>query len=654
MFNKFPNSFLLFILITSSFTTLAQATKPNFVWLVSEDNSKHYLKLYDPQGATMPNVESLAKEGLIFNHAFSNAAVCSTARSTLALGSYTPRLAMNNHRPYKQAELPEGLKPISLFLKEAGYYTSNDVKTDFNFEDQDGIWNKSARKASWRDRKDGQPFFHMQTFTITHESQLQFPANDLENVPSQHDYKNITLPPIYPNTDLFKYTYARTLDNHLKADKQIGEVLNKLKQDKLMDDTFIFYFGDHGGVLPASKGYLFERGLHVPLIVYVPKNFRHLVHEDIRELKHTYVDGFVSFIDFAPTLMKLAGLEASDKQDGSAFLGKDIGLNELKARDTTLGYADRFDEKYDLVRSLRKGKYKYIRHYQPFNPDVLYNAYRFKNHALKQWRDLYQAGQLNPVQTTFFETKPVEALYDVENDPYETHNLATDKQYRAKLIQLRQELTSRLKAMPDLGFYPESWQVQHALAAPEKFASSNKTEIAKLIDIADLQLSEFSEVKDQLSKALTSDNQWHRYWALINLSWFGNDIKEYHPIIEKFLHFIGLNRFSQEIKTIAPIVQDIVENDPNLLNRARAVEYLAITGQLNANQSIEQLVTQSNNDIEALEMMNIATQLHDTKGTKFNFSVKPEWHADFKGDLTDKQQKNLHYWLTNRMNYLKQ
>ncbi|MDU0355641.1 sulfatase [Paraglaciecola aquimarina] len=384
-----------------------QVKRPNFVWLLTEDNSKHYLKLYDPQGATMPNVESLADEGLIFNHAFSNAAVCSTARSTLATGSYTPRLAMNYHRAYLPAELPYGLKPISQFLKDAGYYTSNDVKTDYNFAYDENIWSNSARKASWRDRKDGQPFFHMQTFHITHEGQLHFPKEDVKNVPTKHNPHNIELPPIYPNTELFKYTYARTLDNHLTADKQIGEVLDKLKQDNLMDDTFIFYFGDHGGMLPASKGYLYERGLHVPLVVYVPRNFRHLLHKDMRNLQHAYVDGFVSFIDFAPTLMKLAGLPASDKQDGVSFLGKDIGLEELKKRDTTIGYADRFDEKYDVVRSLRKGKYKYIRHYQPFNPDALYNSYRYKNQALREWSELYKENKLNSVQAAFLKDSPL-------------------------------------------------------------------------------------------------------------------------------------------------------------------------------------------------------------------------------------------------------
>ncbi|WP_158970844.1 sulfatase [Paraglaciecola sp. L3A3] len=618
-------------ILFSKFVHADTAKRPNFVWLLSEDNSKHYLKLYDPQGATMPNVESLANEGMIFNHAFSNAAVCSTARSTLATGSYTPRLAMDNHRPYLQAKLPEGLKPISLFLKDAGYYTSNDAKTDYNFLTPEKIWDKSAPRASWRERQTDQPFFHMQTFGITHEGQLHFPKEDVQNVPTQHNPHSIELPPIYPNTDLFKYTYARTLDNHLTADKQIGEVLKKLKEDDLMDDTFIFYFGDHGGVLPASKGYLFERGLHVPLVVYVPKNFRHLLHKDMRQLKRAYIDGFVSFIDFAPTLMKLAGLPASDKQDGQSFLGEDISLKELKKRDTTLGYADRFDEKYDVVRSLRKGKYKYIRHYQPFNPDVLYNAYRFKNQALKEWYDLYKAGELNPVQAAFFESKPVEALYDVEKDPFETKNLAADNTHKPTLLSLREELSSRLKSMPDLGFFPESWQVENALANSTKFAKNNQAEIAKLIDIADLQLQDFATVKNQLKTSLQSTNQWQRYWALISLS-----------------------RFNQDAIGFSSIVKHIMTSDSNLLNRARAAEYLAITDQISGKGILENLVEKSKNNVEALEIMNIATLLHDTKGTLFNFLMKTAWQQDYQGKLNKKQQKNLNYWFSNRINHLKQ
>ncbi|MGJ8681754.1 sulfatase-like hydrolase/transferase [Paraglaciecola sp.] len=628
---RFIFAVVLSAYLLSFFSYAEQIKRPNFVWLMSEDNSKHYLNLYDSQGAVMPNVRSLANQGLIFNNAFSNAAVCSTARSTLATGAYLPRLAMNNHRAYQSTHLPEGLKPISLLLKQAGYYTTNYSKTDYNFAEQQGIWDKSAPRATWRKRAPNQPFFHKQTFGITHESQLQFPVSDVDNVPTTHAYESINLPPIYPETDLFKYTYARTLDNHLKADKQIGEVLNQLKEDNLMDDTFIFYFGDHGGVLPASKGYLFERGLSVPLVVYIPKNFRHLVHQDMHQLKREYIDGFVSFVDFAPTLLKLAGLPEQAEQDGTAFLGQDISLKKLNERDTTFGYADRFDEKSDLVRSVREGKYKYIRHYQPFNPDSLFNAYRFKNQALKQWKNMFDAGQLNSVQASFFNSKPAEALYDIEKDPYETQNLAADKHYKNVRKKLRKKLTKQLKSLPDFGFYPESSQVAgNAMLDPTQFAQNNKGEIGKLIDIADLQLGKFSRVKRKVKAALKSEHPWQRYWGLIVMSSFKN-----------------------KAKSLSSIVKSIAGKDDNLLNRARAIEYLAITNQLDAKAPLEKLVAQSQSHMQAVDMLNIATLIHDIKGTTFDIPFRDAWNSGYPSSLTEKQIKNFHYWLNNRISYLK-
>ena len=186
-----------------------------------------------------------------------------------------------------------------------------------------------------------------------------------------------------------------------------------MEEDGLMDNTIIFYYGDHGGVLPRSKGYIYESGLHVPMVVYVPEKWKHLSPF----APGSRVDGFVRFIDLAPTVLHLAGIDIPEQIDGKPFLGKDLSVDDLTARNRVFSYADRFDEKYDLVRALRKGNYKYIRNYQPFNIDGLYNFYRYKMLAFQEWKSLYGSGELNSEQRHFFEARPPECLYDLEQGP---------------------------------------------------------------------------------------------------------------------------------------------------------------------------------------------------------------------------------------------
>ncbi len=612
---------------------LKTSKKPNFVWLVSEDNSHSFLNLYSEQGAKMPNVEALAKSGIVFNNAFSNAPVCSTARTTLATGAYAPRLGLNYHRRYTESALPDGLQPIAKYLKDAGYYTSNDVKTDFNFvlDEKNGMWSQSAKGADWRKRAKNQPFFHMQSWTTTHEKTLHFPASDVQNKPTMHDPKAIKLPPVYPDTETFRYTFARYLDNHVALDAEIGKVVDKLKEDGLLEDTFVFYFGDHGGVLPGTKGYAFERGLHVPLVVRIPENFRHLLDDRMQQIVNARIDGFVSFIDFAPTLAHLAGLPLSKQYDGKPFLGPKVGMTELDNRDTAIGYANRFDEKSDMVRTLRKGRFKYIRNFHPMNPDGLFNQYRFKQEGYKEWKKLFVEGKLNKAQAAFFESKSPEALYDIENDPYETKNLAELPKYKAIAAVLRDELTDTLKGMPDLGFYPEHWQELHAFDSPVVFGQKHKRKIERLIDIANLQLNSFKASEQELSAALSSSDMWERYWALISLSSFGTDASSFSGAVEKLL-----------------------KQEKNALIKARAIEFLALAADVNPTQPMTELIANTDNFLEILEILNIATMLHDVKGYSFDIPFRDEWKNPKKGQPNFFKERVEFQWMDARTKYLRQ
>lgn len=623
-----PALLIIYFFIHAFQSVNASQNKPNFLWLVSEDNAHIFSALYNKQGAKMPNVEALAQNGLIFNHAFSNAPVCSTARSTLATGAYAPKLGLNYHRRYSKSQLPDDLLTVSQMLSNIGYYTSNNAKNDFNFKTakQAPVWDESSNKASWRARQPGQPFFHMQTWSTTHEYQLHFPASAVNKKPTKHNPDNIKLPPIYPDTELFRYTYARYLDQHQLLDQQIGQLIAQLKADGELENTFIFYFGDHGGVTPGTKGYINDLGLHVPLVIRIPKNFKHLLHPQMQNLKKTRIDGFVNFVDFAPTLLKLAGSDTSKHQDGKAFLGKDISLTELNQRQSSFAYADRFDEKSDMARSLRIGKYKYVRYFQPFIPNALFNDYRYKQAAYQEWKTLYQQGKLNSVQAAFFKPKPAEALYNLEADPFETNNLADKAKFQPKLNELRSRLTEQLKDMPDLAFYPEYWLELNAFEQPIQFGIDHQTQIGRLIDIANTQLKPWAQAKTELLTAIHSSNRFERYWALISLSYFSSQAQ-------------------QAINPVKALLK--AENDPVI--KARAIEFLTLASNYNPSEQLTHIIKNTSNTLQVIEIMNIATLLHDRKGIAFDFPDKPYWNKN----ASSYQQKTVNYWTQKRVKYLK-
>lgn len=575
--------------------------RPNIVWIVSEDNSHHFLKLYSEGGAPMPNIEALAAHGLVFNHAFSQAPVCSVARSTLISGSFAPRIGAQYHRATQRVPMPDGQEMFPYYLRQAGYYTSNNAKEDYNLIKSDGVWDDSNGRASYRNRKAGQPFFHVQNFGTTHEGQLHFTTERMKTEATSLDPDTFTPFPYHPNTPTFRYTYAKYYDLHQRVDQQMGAFIQQLKDDGLLEDTFIFYYGDHGGVLPRSKGYIYESGLHVPLVVYVPENWQHLVPAETG----SRIDGFVQFMDFGPTVLHLAGVEVPEKMDGRPFLGAGISLEELEKRDVTFSYADRFDEKYDLVRAVRKGKFKYIRNYQPFNIDGLYNFYRYRMLAYQEWRELYEQGQLNATQRQFFEERAPEALYDLERDPHETNNLADDPFHRTQLLQLRGLLQQQLKSMPDLSFFPEPFFLEQGAENPVAFGRQHRRAIAALIDIADLSLLPFDRAQPGLQSALSSDDPWKRYWALIACSSFGAVAKPFYPM-----------------------ARELALSDDNRLVRVRAAEFLRLSDQTLPEPVLIDAVATAQGPTEANLILNTLAMLKDSKGNDFDFpetKIRPEW-----------------------------
>ncbi len=577
---------------------------PNFVWIISEDNSTHYMELFDPHGIATPEIAQMAGEGIRFTRAFSNAPVCSVARSTLISSCYSPRTGAQYHRRSQPVPLPQGVEMFPAYLKKAGYYTTNNSKEDYNYIKEKGVWDESSGEAHWSGREPGQPFFHKESHPVSHESRLHFNAGLMESYTPVMDPDSVHLFPVHPDTELFRFTSAYYLDRMLAVDSIVGRVLRQLEEEDLLESTFVFYFGDHGGVLPGSKGYLYETGLHVPLVVRIPKKFRHLV-----EMKRgESTDAFVSFVDFGPTLLELAGIEIPGGVDGIPFLGQhqESGMKQ----EVSYGYADRFDEKYDLVRTVRRGDMKYMRSYQPFNVDGLQNNYRYLCLAFQEWREMYLSGELNAVQAAFFEPREPEALYDLASDPYETRNLARDPAFAGQLREMRYLLEDWVRGMPDLSFYPENLLRREAFDNPVLFGEQHKNDIAELIDIANLELLPYEEARPGIEQALASDDPNILYWGLIVCSSFGTEASEFEPGAQKLC------------------------SHKDLLVRTRAAEFLGLSGLGNPVPVLEEALYESSDGVEALLILNSLVLLMDGP---YSYDFEPD-HEKLNPEVLQDQQ----------------
>lgn len=570
----------------------AQGNKlPNIVFLISEDNSTHFMDLWNEQGVPTPYIAGLAESGVVYEHAFSNSPVCSVARSTLITGTYAPRTGIHLHRKIKEAPMPEGLKMFPAYLRAAGYYTTNKAKKDYNAKEDPDVWDESSNHAGWENRSDNsQPFFHKETFMDSHESRLHFPDSLMDVYQPQDHSNEVSLFPMYPDTPTFRFTTAYHRDKIRGIDEWVGEVLEKLEKDGQLEDTFVFYFGDHGGVLPGSKGYLYETGLHIPLVVRIPEKYQHLIDQE----KGSKEGAFVSFMDFAPTVLHLAGIKIPEQMDGKPFLGKGLKA-DLANRDESIGYADRFDEKYEMVRSLRKGKWKYIRSFQPFYPDALHNNYRYQMLAFSEWRKLEKEGKLNEVQSRFFLSKPMEMLFNLEDDPFEINNLAEKEVWQGMLTQLRQQLNSYLLDFNDLGFLPEHLLVAEALDNPVAYGASFNPLLERIIEINDFLFLPENEAVERLVETLKTGGILEQFWAINTAAILGDT-----SLVPTLKTFLG---------------------DENYMLQWKAIECLGVLGKSDPMAPLVALINRVEDPVLTLQLLNSLVYFRDHSSYDFHIDV---------------------------------
>ena len=437
---------------------VAEPPPPNILWIVAEDHGPHHGSYGDAYAVT-PNLDRLAAEGARFTRAFAVTPVCAPARSAIITGMYPT--SIGSHHMRSTAVPPPHVKGFTERLRAAGYFTTNNAKTDYNFspwlpaetrravrEAPLGLWDQNGEDAHWRNRAPGQPFFSVFNLGASHEGQVRMPDERFAErtahlaPEARHDPAAAPLPPYYPDTPAARRDIARYYDLVSVMDAQAGEILAALEADGLAGDTVVFFYGDHGWGLPRGKRWVYDSGLRVPVLVRWPG----------RIAPGTVREDLVSFIDFAPTLLALAGTPVPAHMQGRVFLGDDAAPEPEHLFFTR----DRMDETYDRIRAVRDHRYKYIRNFAPELPYAQPIAYMDLMPTMQAWRGLAAVGRLEGPQRQFMAaTKPAEELYDTEADPHEVANLA-DSAHAERLARMRAALDEWIATTGDLGEIPET------------------------------------------------------------------------------------------------------------------------------------------------------------------------------------------------------
>lgn len=491
----------------SAVSCAAPETRPNILWLTAEDIGPE-LGCYGDAYADTPNLDKLAARSLRYTHAWSNAPVCAPARTTIISGCYPTSLGGENMRSV--VPLSPSLKMYPALLREAGYYVSNNSKKDYNLEEPVEVWNDSSKRAHWRRRRAGQPFFSVFNFTITHESRIRTRPHT-----AVHDPRHAPVPAYHPDTPEVREDWAQYYDNITTMDGQVAELLAQLEEDRLSDDTIIFFFGDHGSGMPRSKRWPYNSGLHVAMLLHIPEKYRHLAPPEYKSGGAS--DRLISFVDLAPTLMSLAGVTPPSWMQGNAF----AGANTAKEPLYQFGFRGRMDERYDLVRTCSDGRYVYLRQFMPQKIYGQHIAYMFETPTTRIWKKLYDEGRLKPPMTQFWETKPFEELYDLETDRWEVKNLAQSPEHQEKLKELRAATIDWMKEVHDVGILPEDELHRRSEGStPYDMARNEASYPMERVLEAALSASEGygTGTQPSLRSALLRDpDSAVRYWAILGI-----------------------------------------------------------------------------------------------------------------------------------------
>lgn len=495
---------IIFTLLMVSCTKKKEPTPPNVLWITAEDISPAF-GCYGDDYARTPNIDQLAADGVVFTNAYATAPICAPARSCLITGVYATSMGTQHLR--SEIEIPDFLKTIPEHLRANGYYCTNNSKTDYNF-DPSGRWDENSNEAHWKNRPDGQPFFSVFNYGITHEgSGNSYDDKHTKGLDQHHDPSEAEVPPYFPETGEFRNIWARYYDLITAFDKQIGRHISELKEAGVLENTIVFVFSDHGYGLPRYKRWLYNTGLQVPLVLHVPDKYKE--HFNVSPGINNQM---LSFVDLAPTVLKLAGIEKPDYMQGQPILS--LGND----KEYIYGARSRADDVYDVSRAIVDDRYIYIRNYMPHLPYVQQAVIFSENkRSFAELLRLKDEGNLNPEAQQFWQPKPVEELYDLNTDPYELNNLAESAEYVGKLNEMRNLLRTKVLETRDIGFLHESEYMRRAKTfTPYEYAQSEAYQIEEIFETAEMVGEEDIQTETLLTR-LENDDSGVRYWAVMAL-----------------------------------------------------------------------------------------------------------------------------------------
>ncbi len=472
-------SVLIFSLFLGFSPIRAQHDRPNILWLTCEDISPT-LSMYGDSTAHTPNLDRLAAEGLVFDNVYTVVAVCAPSRSAIITGMYPTSIGTMHMRtahdvvswgkrdysgesmavdingdkvPLYAAVIPPYVKCFPEYLRESGYYCTNNAKTDYQFAAPVTAWDENGNHAEWSHAPAGKPFFSVYNHGVTHESRIWLRRNKPQTVSPAV----VPLPSYYPDDPIVRTDVARNYSNIEVLDQQIGEKIEALKKAGLYDKTIIFFFSDHGGPLPRGKRLHYDSGLRVPFIVRIPERYKKKYGVDPSWIKNGRVDALISFVDLAPTVLSIAGVKIPEYMQGRAFMGPQ---RAKEPRKYIFASGDRFDEYSDRMRVVRDHRYLYVRNYHPELPAYKDIAYRKNIPMMNDLLYLHRMGRLNRAQDYWFRMfKAPEELYDCLKDPENLHNIIDDTLYADKVKELRRALDNWLGRVGDMGAIPEKEMV---------------------------------------------------------------------------------------------------------------------------------------------------------------------------------------------------
>ncbi|WP_200976318.1 sulfatase [Echinicola sp. 20G] len=564
---------------------------PNIIWLTSEDNSP-FAGCYGDQFATTPNMDHLASEGFLYTHAYANAPVCAPARNTIITGVY----ANSGGNQHMRSHYPKSdiIQLLPELLRKAGYYCTNNSKEDYNMDPEQAadIWDESSRKAHYKNRPAGKPFFAVFNNTISHESSIH---KSIPNKSLRHDPAKVKLPPYHPDTPEMRHDWAQYYDKIEDMDTWLGEKLQELEDEGLLENTIVFYFGDHGGVLGRSKRFVYESGTRIPMIVRIPQKYKSIFPALNAGDK---VDRMVSFVDLAPTLMSIIGEDIPNWMQGHAFLG------EQKTADPrqVFMFRGRMDERYDMSRAIRTPRYRYIINYMPHRIYGQHINYLWKAPSMVSWEQAYLNGQCNDYQSAFWEPKPFEELYDTESDPWEVNNLAADPAYADILDSLRKETRNWSLQIKDTGFIPETERnILYPNGSLYDYMQTLPSETLEFwVDVANMAAAGQVKNLQKLFELLDNQDPVVRYWAATGILILGDKAK---PFAQKIM-----DKMSDQSPAVTPVISEYLYSNgqqneglkylkqcigsPELFSRVQALNVVDIQdiNQKEVQQSLENML----------------------------------------------------------------